>query len=206
MKQPQREESFVIDFSKQEELERQLEEQKFQDEIAKRVEDMIAAARNLNEQIKNVAVNTNTALKDDKNIDAEELYKEAERIQNELKSEQLTEDFGDADIRDKKEDKKEKNEEKYSGPSVLSYTLDNRKSTVLRIPAYKCYNSGDVTVIITVNRSGKVIKAEVLEAVSSNDECLKRASVEAAKRSWFNASDSAPKEQRGEILYRFIAQ
>ena len=94
----------------------------------------------------------------------------------------------------------------YSGPSVVSYTLDGRKASHLKIPAYRCYGAGDVTVIITVNPQGQVINAQVMDAVSSTDQCLRNFAVRAARLSRFSASTTAPAKQTGEILYRFIAQ
>jgi TonB family protein len=89
---------------------------------------------------------------------------------------------------------------------VVSYTLDGRKASHLKIPAYRCYGAGDVTVIITVNPQGQVINAQVMDAVSANDQCLRNFAVRAARLSRFSASNTAPAKQTGEILYRFIAQ
>ena len=94
----------------------------------------------------------------------------------------------------------------YSGPSVVSYTLDGRKASHLKIPAYRCLGSGDVTVIITVDPSGKVLNAKVLDAVSAEDKCLRDFAIRAARLSRFSASTKAPARQTGEILYRFVAQ
>ena len=71
---------------------------------------------------------------------------------------------------------------------------------------YRCYGAGDVTVIITVNPQGQVMNAQVMDAVSSNDQCLRNFAVRAARLSRFSASTTAPAKQTGEILYRFVAQ
>ena len=203
-----REESFVLDFTKQEEIEKQKKEQIFKEDISKRIEEMLAAARNSGEHVRNVAVDANTQLKDDRNTDADQLYKDAERLANELKSGQL-EDAREETVelpeqqQKKKEDTKKK---EYSGPSVVSYNLDGRKASHLKIPAYRCYGSGDVTVIITVNNSGQVTGAKVLDEVSSSDRCLRDFAIRAARLSRFSASSTAHHNQTGEILYRFIAQ
>ena len=102
--------------------------------------------------------------------------------------------------------KESKSESVYSGPSVLSYTLEGRKASKLPIPAYRCYGCGDVTVIITVDPQGNVVAAKVLDEISSSDSCLRSFAVRAARLSKFSASSSAPARQNGEILYRFIAQ
>ena len=79
-----REESFVLDFTKQEEIEKQKKEQMFKEDISKRIEEMLAAARNSGEPARNVAVDANAQLKDDRNTDADQLYKDAERLANSL--------------------------------------------------------------------------------------------------------------------------
>ena len=203
-----REESFVLDFSKQEEIERQKKEEAFKEDISRRIEELIAASRTSGEPIRNIAVDAGATLKDDRNTDAEQLYKDAERLANELKAGQL-EDAREETVELEEEQPKKKDDPKkkeYSGPSVVSYTLDGRKASHLKIPAYKCYGSGDVTVIITVNNQGQVVNAKVLDSVSSGDKCLRDYAIRAARLSRFNADSKAPHNQTGEILYRFIAQ
>ena len=65
---------------------------------------------------------------------------------------------------------------------------------------------GQVTVIITVDNSGKVINAKVDDAASSSDSCLRSFAVRAARLSRFNISQTAPSRQLGTITYAFIAQ
>ena len=89
---------------------------------------------------------------------------------------------------------------------MVSYNLEGRKASTLKIPAYRCYGSGDVTVIITVDNSGRVVGAKVMEEISSDDSCLRSFAIRAARLSRFSASSTAPPRQTGEILYRFIAQ
>lgn len=204
-----REESFVLDFSKQEEIEKLQKEVAFKEEISRRLDDLIAATRNSSDPIRNIAVDAGSQLKDDRNTDADQLYKDAERLANELKNGQVQQEDARnetvelTDTRKTVEDTKKK---EYSGPSVLSYTLDGRKASTLKIPAYRCYGSGDVTVIITVNNAGMVVGAKVLDEVSSSDQCLRNFAVRAARLSRFSASQTAPPNQTGEILYRFIPQ
>lgn len=205
------ENSFVLDFSKYEEIEkmqaeieRLQKEAEFKEQISRRLDDMIGSAAS--SEVRNVAVNR-SALKDDRGTDAEELYKEAERLQRELNQgyELPSEDV--AEPSPVKEKAAEKSEQKsYSGPSVVSYELEGRKASTLSIPAYRCYGAGEVTVIITVDPAGKVINAKVDENVSSTDSCLRSFAIRAARLSRFSAkSDAAPK-QNGNIVYRFVAQ
>ena len=95
-----REESFVIDFSKQEEIERQIQEmEEMEKEIAKldairqRLEERISSSS----PVKNIAVDKGGYLKDDRGTDAEQLYKDAERHGGNA---QRTGDAGDDDQRD----------------------------------------------------------------------------------------------------------
>ena len=204
-----REESFVLDFSKQEEIERRKEEAEFKEDISKRLDELIAAAKSSSTPIRNIAVDA-SQLKDDRGTDAEQLYKDAERLAKDLKNGQkdaIEEDARNETVelpsQNKKDDSKAK---EYSGPSVVSYTLDGRKASHLKIPAYRCNGGGDVTVIITVNNGGNVVGAKVMDSISSSDQCLRNFAVRAARLSKVSASQTAPPNQTGEIVYRFIAQ
>jgi hypothetical protein len=206
-----REESFVLDFSKQEEIERKEKEEVMKQDISQKLEEMIAAARQQTSgQIRNIAVDAGAQLKDDRGTDADQLYKDAERLARELKNGQkdgIEEDARSETVEMPHQKKPDNSQQKaYSGPSVLSYTLDGRKASHLPIPAYRCYGAGDVTVIIKVNNAGQVVSAKVMEEISSSDNCLRSFAIRAARLSRFSASLTAPANQTGEIVYRFIAQ
>ena len=206
-----REESFVLDFSKQEEIERKEKEEVMKQDISQKLEEMIAAARQQSSgQIRNIAVDAGAQLKDDRGTDADQLYKDAERLARELKNGQkdgIEEDARSETVEMPHQKKSDNSQQKaYSGPSVLSYTLDGRKASHLPIPAYRCYGAGDVTVIIKVNNAGQVVSAKVMEEISSSDNCLRSFAIRAARLSRFSASQTAPANQTGEIVYRFIAQ
>ena len=206
-----REQSFVLDFSKQEEIERREKEEIMKQDISKKLDEMLAAARKqTSSQIRNIAVDAGAQLKDDRGTDADQLYKDAAKLARDLKNGQkdgIEEDARNETVEMQHQKKPDNSNQKaYSGPSVVSYTLDGRKASDLEIPAYRCYGSGDVTVIITVNNAGMVVGAKVLEEVSSNDQCLRNFAIRAARVSRFSASSTAPPNQTGEILYRFIAQ
>lgn len=202
----QRENSFVLDFTKQEEkeeLERQVE---LKQNALEQLESMIAAQRM---EVRNVTVNRSTQLKDDRNTDADQLYRDAERLAKDLRDGQNRvhedpEDLIQDPVTPSKPEPRKK--ETYSGPSVLSWSLDGRKATHLPIPAYRCVGAGQVTVIITVNNQGKVIDAKVDNGSSSGDGCLRAFATRAARMSLFNASTTAPARQMGTITYAFIAQ
>ena len=200
-----RENSFVLDFTKQEQVEKEKKEEVFKEDISERIERLLAAAGSV--PIRNVTVDRG-ALKDDRGTNAEELYRDAQRLQQELdngaplpKDEQVYEykktDTGSS---------KKSSEANYSGPSVVSWELEGRKASRLPIPAYRCMGAGMVTVIITVDPQGNVINAKIEDTLSSSDGCLRNFAIRAARLSKFSSSTSAPPKQIGNIVYQFIAQ
>lgn len=209
--------TFLLDFSGQESEEDRIKEEDFKESISRRIDDMLANVPSTRQQtggndpVRNIAVDASGHLKDDRNTDASDLYADAERLAEQLKAGQkqaIEEDATDeaVEISPEKPEKTTSEEKEYSGPSVLSYTLDGRKASHLRIPAYRCYGGGEVTVIITVDPSGRVLNAKVMDEVSSTDQCLRDFAIRAARLSRFSASSTAPARQTGEIVYRFIAQ
>lgn len=204
-----KESTFVLDFTKQEQIEKEKKEVEFKEDISRKLDELLGQQPNYrNTDVRNVAVDR-SALKDDRNTDADQLYKDAERLANELKNGQK-QNIEDArtetvDLNPTRTESTEKKKE-YSGASVLSYNLEGRKMTVAKVPAYKCMGSGDVTVIIKVNPAGTVLEAKVLESVSSSDACLKSQAIRAARTSKFSATTATTANQMGDITYRFIAQ
>lgn len=205
----QGEHSFILDFSRQEELERLLaeteklqQEAELQQAISERLQQELGSAHG---GYRNVAVNR-AELKDDRGTDAEQLYKDAERLAKELKGgfeAPQDEDHANYSTDTSRERKEERS---YSGPSVVSYYLEGRKASRLSIPAYRCMGAGEVTVLITVDNSGSVVAAKVDESCSSPDGCLRAFAVRAARLSKFSADPKAPARQQGNIVYQFIAQ
>ena len=199
-------ESFLIDFSKQEIIEEKKKEENLKEEVKQKLDRMLDSYAGV--PIRNIAVDRSATLKDDRNTNAEELYKEAERLARELENGYEIDEPDDyipisKPVSQKKEPQKK---QQYSGPSVVSYDLAGRKASRLSIPAYRCFGAGHVTVIITVDPSGNVVNAKIQEDVSSNDKCLRDFAIRAARTSKFSASSSAPPRQIGNIVYMFIAQ
>lgn len=202
--------SFVLDFSKQEEIEKKEAEVNMKEEISKRLDELLSVPSH-SSTYKNIAVDRgSSALKDDRGTNADELYKEAERLQAELSNGSKAALYEDArtDAVDLNRQTTETSgsQAEYSGPSVVSYHLDGRKARHLPVPAYRCMGEGRVTVIITVDPSGRVVNAKVQEETSSSDGCLKNYAIRAARMSRFSADESAPAKQMGDITYEFIAQ
>ena len=150
--------------------------------------------------------------KDERNTDADKLYKDAEDLQQRIKDaakldkqDGVDEVKGAGAIKPAKESLND-GQKSYSGPSVLNWYLDDRKALSLPIPVYKCRGGGDVTVQIYVGRNGYVKQTSILESSSTADQCIRNAALAAAGRSRFSASERAPEPQVGQITYRFIAQ
>ena len=203
-----KENSFVLDFTKYEDLERmQAEAQKLQKEaelkesISRKLQEELGGGQS---EVKSVAVNR-AALQDDRGTNAEQLYKDAERLAKELQNGyEIPDDEQVALPSAYKNDKKKTPD--YKGPSVISYDLGGRKASHLPIPAYRCNGGGEVKVIISVTPAGKVIAAKVEESESSDDACLRSFAIRAARLSRFSAKSDAPAKQTGYIIYSFIAQ
>ena len=200
--------SFVLDFSKLEEIEKIEKLEELKQQASKELDDLLSGRAS--NSYRNVAVDrSNQPLRDDRFKNPNQVYDEARELQRKLDASRaaaLREQGSDDVASANKDNFPDENARQYKGPSVISYTLDGRKAISLPVPAYKCQGGGDVSVQISVNRKGYVVAAQVIESVSSSDECLIRSAVAAAKRSRFRASTSAPEKQVGEIVYRFIAQ
>ena len=201
-----KEHTFVLDFTRAEQLEKLQKELALKQAINDRLNEILASAGST--PVRNVAVDR-SALKDDRNSaeETEKLYRDAEALQKALKqgADLPDEDYvEDPSPRRKKEEKTEA--ARYSGPSVLSYELEGRKASHLPIPAYRCMGAGEVKVLIGVNRQGAVVSAKIDEGASSPDGCLRSFAIHAARLSKFSTSATAPDRQAGYIIYQFIAQ
>ena len=200
--------SFVLDFSKLEEMEQIAKQEERKAQASKELDDLLSGKMTAS-QYRNVAVDRNQTLKDDRFKNPNQVYDEARELQKKLDASRaaaLREQGNDDDGVAAGENLPQNNASQYNGPSVISYSLDGRKAISLPVPAYKCQGGGDVSVRITVNKKGYVTADTVISNVSSSDECIINSAVDAAKRSRFRASSTAPDKQIGEIVYRFIAQ
>lgn len=200
--------SFVLDFTKQEELERLQAEQELKESVSEELDALLAQAA-AGSTPRNVVVDAGAKLKDDRSENPSEVYDEAKRLQEKLdasRREALEAQEDPENIAINKEPDKKDKAAPYKGPSVLSFRLDGRNYQYLPAPAYTCPTQGDVSVAIVVNRKGYVVAAKVIEAVSSADDCHRSQALEFAKKSRFTSSQTAAERQAGEIVYRFLAQ
>jgi hypothetical protein len=75
------------------------------------------------------------------------------------------------------------------------------------VPGYLCRTQGRVAVRITVDRSGRVQKAEMDPSRSANaDECMIEHALRSSQRARFNALYSAPDPQKGTVFFVFMPQ
>lgn len=178
------------------------------------------------EQIQNKVSDANSRLnseiKDSKQTDASEIYKEAERINRELAQGRQAYEKGlqqlqasgrnrpkDNSKTDASKPEKETGNQrtKVAGAVTIEYDLKDRHDVYLHRPTYQCQYGGTVVVGITVNRNGKVTAASIVDVqASQDDDCIGRMGVQSALASQFNASQSAPDKQKGTITYKFFAQ
>ena len=203
------EHTFVLDFTKQEELEKLQKEIELKEQVARNLEDQLS--HRPQERIRNVAVDAGSKLRDDRFKNPSEVYDEARELQRKLDAsrrdalaQQAAEEA--VDLNQQKGSESTEPAQAYRGPSVISYELEGRKALNLPVPAYKGYGAGDVLVDIEVNPAGRVTAARVRADGSSADASLHSFALDAARRSRFSASAEADKSQPGWILYRFIAQ
>jgi colicin import membrane protein len=91
-----------------------------------------------------------------------------------------------------------------SGDKGISYDLGGRGVKNLMQPKYVYQVDGKVAITITVDKSGKVIRAEfLLKGSNTLDESLLRIAKEAALGTTFDQNQNAPLFQKGSIIYTF---
>jgi len=199
----QKENSFVLDFSKIEEIERLQKEVRMREAINAKLQKELGNISS--SEVRNIAIDR-SPLKDDRGTDAKELYKDAQRLQKELTGGFSAPKEDEVSLPQKEKKNEAEQKQKYSGPSVVSYSLEGRRASHLSIPAYRCMGAGEVTVLIKVDNGGAVVDASIDESCSSSDGCLRNFAKRAARLSKFSVDRNAPAKQSGNIVYKFVAQ
>jgi len=87
------------------------------------------------------------------------------------------------------------------GTGVGNYNLAGRKVLTKPAPRYTCNEQGTVVIQITVDQSGKVIKAERGRGTTNSAQCLFDQAKQAAMTTKFDAGTAAT--QVGSIRYNF---
>ena len=199
--------AFVLDFTKQEEVERIQQRESLRAEVSQELDALLSGQA---VTPRNVVVNASEQgrqLRDDRFRNPAQVYEEHEQMQAKLDaSRRAAQAMQGSDDITPVQQREQTQTETYKGPSVISYKLEGRRSVSLPIPAYKCLGGGDVTVIIMVDQRGYVVAASVAPQFSSADGCLREYAMGAARSSRFTRDDNAPPQQQGEIVYRFVAQ
>ena len=210
--QLQQEAAFVLDFTRQEEAERVVQQEQLRAEVAEELDALLSGS--VTAPPRNVVVDASEretsgqgrSLRDDRFRDPSVVYEEARQLQAKLDASRRAAEALQGSDEGVAQQREQIQSETYKGPSVISYKLEGRKAVHLPIPVYKCLGGGDVTVLIGVDPRGYVVAASVATVFSSSDPCLKEFALRAANASRFTADASAPNPQQGEIVYRFVAQ
>lgn len=92
----------------------------------------------------------------------------------------------------------------YDGLVTVRYALSGRKGRDLDVPGYTCLGGAQVEVAISVDRSGRVVSAELIEGDA--ESCFGQAALRSARQALFSASPESPKRQQGTLTYVFVAQ
>jgi TonB family protein len=92
------------------------------------------------------------------------------------------------------------------GLTTVTYDLVGRTDTDLDIPAYLCMGQGAVVIRVVVGQDGRMRNAEIDEARTRADDCMRENALRSAEAARFNPSAGAPDPQRGTMTYIFLAQ
>ena len=201
-----------IDMPEPEIVQQKQEEQKKKEQILQQ-----SADEEVNEMLRSLAVNEDAVKRNAETQPHERVEEYIEQIQEEIDSDyggryraNKNKHYKEDSIRVQR-DKKERMLDSlqstvYVGKSSVSYNIKGRYKTYLPIPVYKCEFGGKIVVAVVVNRQGRVIKAEVVDAESNKDDSLREVAVDAALKSEFNVDEKAPERQTGTITYNFVKQ
>lgn len=94
-----------------------------------------------------------------------------------------------------------------SGGDGISYDLSGRSMVVRPIINDKSQEEGKVVVDIIVDNNGKVVRAKSgVRGSTTTSQRLYRIAKEAAMRTEFNVSRTAPEQQKGQITFIFLVK
>lgn len=95
----------------------------------------------------------------------------------------------------------------FKGATRIYYDLPGRHHVYLPLPIYKCQGAGKIVLNIEISQTGDVTKALIIaEESTTSDECLMETAVNTALISRFNSDINAPRIQKGQLTYIFVAQ
>ncbi len=200
------------------ELERLQEELQRAQELNKLLNEMRAEGEQepVRNAISNENADLNERLRNDKGLDAREIFDNAEAAQQAMRDNRARQQQGEQEIQDMidRHNQRSNGEDEQTqtgraeGSVMVSYSLSEplRNAVYLFKPSYKCQGGGTVVVTITVNRNGDVADAVVSSSSVGDDYCMTTTAVDAALSSRFNIDPNAPERQVGTITYQFVAQ
>ena len=96
-------------------------------------------------------------------------------------------------------------DKQYDGLVTVRFNLENRSAQHLEVPGYQCKGRSEVVVSIIVDSSGEVLSADLLSGAKPHT-CFAEAALKSAESSRFLPSSSAPRRQKGTLIYAFVAQ
>lgn len=115
--------------------------------------------------------------------------------------------------KDKKVDKtdennnSETNKVRSGGRVASSYDFNGRVHETIAKPAYVCKGTGTIVLKVKLNRSGKVVSAEIDNSQSNfTEECMGENAVKYARKCKFEAGTQWPEPQEGTVTYTYISQ
>lgn len=99
------------------------------------------------------------------------------------------------------------NNEPYTGPTTITYDIPGRSHLRIPVPVYKCPDGGIVNVNVSIDRNGRVIRADIEGSPGNyNEICIFQMALESALGSRFNEKSDAPPVQSGIITFYFQKQ
>lgn len=166
----------------------------------------------LRNEVSNEAGHIDPTLRDDRGTNVEAINAAADAVSERMRANREAYEQGLAEeqaIRDAKLREASGSEAlttRKQGNVMVSYLLTDpaRQVRHLEVPGYRCESGGEVTVEITVNRAGEVIRTRVIR--HGSEERMDRVAEEAAANTLFDINDSAPVRQVGTITYLFRPQ
>jgi hypothetical protein len=181
-------------------------------EFLEKIENLPVEIEPLEEEIRrNIAVNVASQINDKISTEKyiEQIMKEEgiENLQQYL--DRTLPDKGNISYTDEEnisDNNEQAQDKEYTGPTNVTFYLENRFKQYLPIPVYTCKGGGLVVVNIEVNQKGNVISTSISGDSETNDECLMETAIKYASRTKFNSDFNAVPRQKGYIMYQFIPQ
>ncbi|MDR2894252.1 MAG: energy transducer TonB [Alistipes sp.] len=198
--------AIVVDLRTVEEL--QAEAERLRREVRVRQSEMDVS------DVRNAISNEGAELRDDRGTNNSSMRDRLDGVNDRMRGNRDAWDQGLRDIeairgeRDASGERNVNNDTRARGTVQVTFSLLNptRYSVDLVNPGYRCERGGEVTVQVTVTRSGDVASAAVDRDSSTPDDCMHQTALDAARRSRFDVNPSAPERHTGTITYIFIPQ